>query len=186
MFSCVQSERVPALTFLAVVGLALIALLFVADATLEPGSPAIVTSQRSGLPEAQYHNATRTLTDTSAPEPDMTSQAVLAAQPKSAQDALAKTGFRSACGAGQSAKRQARHLPPTEFRPARQFSDQFFSPRRLGLEFHNKAHLTLCERSVRTIDDVACVGQHGSFEIVLCVSRYRALLQCLSPSATRT
>jgi hypothetical protein len=30
------------------------------------------------------------------------------------------------------------------------------------------------------------VGQHGSFEIVLCVSRYRALLQCLSPSATRT
>ena len=38
----------PALTFLAVVGLALIALLFVADAMLEPGSPAIVTSQRSG------------------------------------------------------------------------------------------------------------------------------------------
>jgi hypothetical protein len=186
LVACSRNAAMPALTFLAVVGLALIALLFVADATLEPGSPAIVTSQRSGLPEAQYHNATRTLTDTSAPEPDMTSQAVLAAQPKSAQDALAKTGFRSACGAGQSAKRQARHLPPTEFRPARQFSDQFFSPRRLGLEFHNKAHLTLCERSVRTIDDVACAGQHGSFEIVLCVSRYCALLQCLSPSATRT
>ena len=34
----------PALAFLAVVGLALVALLFVADATLESGSPPIVTS----------------------------------------------------------------------------------------------------------------------------------------------
>jgi hypothetical protein len=82
----------PALTFLAVVGLALIALLFVADATLEPGSPAIVTSQRSGLPESQYDNAARTLTNTPAPAPDMTSQAVLAAQPKSAPDAAANIG----------------------------------------------------------------------------------------------
>jgi len=44
----------PALAFLVVVGLALVALLFVADATLEPGSPAIVTSQRSGLPAARH------------------------------------------------------------------------------------------------------------------------------------
>jgi hypothetical protein len=82
----------PALTFLAVVGLALIALLFVADATLEPGSPAIVTSQRTGLPEPQYHTAARTPTNTLAPAPDMTSQAVLAAQPKSAPDELANIG----------------------------------------------------------------------------------------------
>ena len=72
----------PALTFLAAAGLALLALLFVADATLEPGSPAIVTSQRTGLPAPQYHNVIRTLTSTPAPAPDMTSQAVLAAQPK--------------------------------------------------------------------------------------------------------
>ena len=51
----------PALTFLAAVGLALIALLFVADATLEPG------------PAPQYHNAIRTLMNT--PAPGMTSQA---------------------------------------------------------------------------------------------------------------
>jgi len=82
----------PALTFLAVAGLALVALLFVADATLEPGSPAIVTSQRSGLPEPRSHTAARTLTNTSAPAPDMTSQAVLAAQPKSAPDATANIG----------------------------------------------------------------------------------------------
>ena len=78
----------PALTFLAAVGLALIALLFVADATLEPGSPAMVTSQSIGLPSPQYHNVIRTLTNTPAPAPapDMTSQAVLAAQPKSTPD----------------------------------------------------------------------------------------------------
>jgi hypothetical protein len=82
----------PALTFLAVVGLALIALLFVADATLEPGSRVILTSQRSGLPEPRRPAATQTLTSLSAPVPDMTSQAILAAQPKSAPDALAKIG----------------------------------------------------------------------------------------------
>jgi glucose/arabinose dehydrogenase len=71
----------PALAFLAVAGLVLTALLFVADAKLKKSSsPAIVTSQRTGLPEPQYHNATRTLTNTAAPAPDMTSQAVLAAQ----------------------------------------------------------------------------------------------------------
>jgi outer membrane biosynthesis protein TonB len=74
----------PALAFLGVAGLVLTALLFVADAELEnSSSPAIVTSQRIGLPEPQYHNARRTRTYTPAPAPDMTSQAVLAAQPKS-------------------------------------------------------------------------------------------------------
>ena len=82
----------PALIFLAVVGLALIGFLFVADATLEPGSPAIITSQRSSLPEPQYHNEARTLTNTRAPAALMTSQAVLAAQPNSPRDATAKIG----------------------------------------------------------------------------------------------
>jgi hypothetical protein len=83
----------PALTFLAVAGLALIALLFVANATLEPpGLPVIVTSQRSGLPESRRPDAIQTLTTAPAPAPDMTSQAVLAAQPKSAPNALPKIG----------------------------------------------------------------------------------------------
>src|SRR5262245_16971155 len=83
----------PVLAFFAVVGSVLFALLFVAEATLEKNdSPVIVTSQRTGLPKPQYHNAnaTRTFTTPSAPEPDMKSQAVLAAQPKSAPDALPK------------------------------------------------------------------------------------------------
>ena len=65
----------PALTFLAVVGLALIASLFLANATLEPGSPPIVTSQRSGLPDARRFDAAQTLS---------------AAQPKSVPDAVTK------------------------------------------------------------------------------------------------
>jgi DsbC/DsbD-like thiol-disulfide interchange protein len=80
----------PALAFLASVGLVLLAALFVADATLEPGSPVIVTSQRIGLPVPRYKNTTKTLDTAPAPAPDMTSQAVLAAQPKSASDAPAK------------------------------------------------------------------------------------------------
>jgi hypothetical protein len=80
----------PIFKFLAVAGVALIALLFVANATLEPGSPVIVTSQRSGLPESRRPNAIQTLTVTPAPAPDMTSQAVIVAQPKSGPDALAE------------------------------------------------------------------------------------------------
>jgi hypothetical protein len=77
----------PALTFLAVVGLALIALLFVADKTLEPGSPPIVTSNRVGLPESwrpdsMNPNAIRNVTTAPAPAPDMTSDIVRAAMPK--------------------------------------------------------------------------------------------------------
>jgi hypothetical protein len=80
----------PVLAFFAIVGSVLFALLLVADATLENSSPAIVTSQRTGLPAPRYHTAIKTLTTPSAPAPDMTSQAVLAAQPQSASDALAK------------------------------------------------------------------------------------------------
>jgi hypothetical protein len=74
----------PVLAFLAVAGLALIALLFLADATLDKdGSPVIVTSQRSGLPESSIHSDNiRILTTAPAPEPDMTLQAVRNAQPR--------------------------------------------------------------------------------------------------------
>jgi hypothetical protein len=81
----------PALTVLAVVGLALIALLFVANEKLEPVSPVIPTSQRLGLPGSRHHVATQNFS-APAPAPDMTSQDVLAAQPKSAPDPRAKIG----------------------------------------------------------------------------------------------
>ena len=115
------SAAMPALTFLAAVGLVLIALLFVADATLEPGSPAIVTSQRSGLPAPQYHNATRTVTNTPTPAPDMTSQAVLAAQPKSTPDVTANIG-PAALAARAKAPHEGKRV--TSYRQTR-FFDRF-------------------------------------------------------------
>ncbi|MGB7620704.1 MAG: hypothetical protein WBM06_27410 [Pseudolabrys sp.] len=78
-----------------VVGFVLIALLFVADATLEKGSPAILTSDRIGLPESRHPDTIQTLTTTSAPAPDMTSPAVLAAQPKSELEPPKNSGTRS-------------------------------------------------------------------------------------------
>jgi hypothetical protein len=88
----------PILAFFSVVGSVLVALLFLADATLENSSPAIVTSQRTGLPAPRYDNANaiKTLTTATAPAPDMTSQAVLAAQPKSASDAKIEPVAREA------------------------------------------------------------------------------------------
>ncbi|HET7911922.1 MAG TPA: hypothetical protein VFL49_07815 [Pseudolabrys sp.] len=76
----------PALAFFAVVGSVLIALLFLADATLEKSdSPVIATSQRSGLPESPHRaDDVQILTTAPAPAPDMTSQAVLDAQPRPA------------------------------------------------------------------------------------------------------
>src|SRR5262245_50919978 len=65
----------PALSFLAFVGLALIALLFYGNGTLEPISPEAVTTHYAVAP---------------APAPNMTSQDV--SQLKSAPDALAKIG----------------------------------------------------------------------------------------------
>jgi hypothetical protein len=61
----------PVLAFFAVVGSVLVALLFVADATLEQSdAPVIVTSQRTGLPAPRYDNdATKTLTTAPAPAP---------------------------------------------------------------------------------------------------------------------
>ena len=80
----------PVLAFFSVVGFALMVLLFVADATLERSSPVIVTSDRVGLPERWHPDTIQTLTTAPAPAPDMTSQAVLVAQPKSEPEALEK------------------------------------------------------------------------------------------------
>jgi len=111
----------PIFNFLVVAGLALIALLFVADATLEPGSSVIVTSQRSGLPESRRPNAIQTLTSTPAPAPDMTSQAVLVAQPQSEPDALA--GISSAALAAR-AKAPSKDKRVTSYQQTR-FFDRF-------------------------------------------------------------
>lgn len=101
----------PVLAFLAFVGIALVALLFVADATLERDSPVIITSDRVGLPPPWHSGTTQILTTAPAPAPDMTSQAVLAAQPKAMPEALEKI---------KSAARTARaEVPPNHNRTPR-------------------------------------------------------------------
>jgi hypothetical protein len=80
----------PALAFLAAVGLVLTGLLFVADATLQSGPPPIVTSERSGLPKPWHPDPVQVLSSAPAPKPDMTTSAVLAAQPSDVLNAAAR------------------------------------------------------------------------------------------------
>lgn len=87
-----RSAAMPVLAYLEVVGSVLVALLFVADATLERSSPVIVTSDRIGLPERWHSDTIQTLTTAPAPAPDMTSPAVRAAPTKSQPDILDKIG----------------------------------------------------------------------------------------------
>ena len=70
----------PAIAFLAWIGLALVALLFVADAALVDDGPAIVVSQRIGLPEPWHPDPAQTPTPNPIPTPEMTSQVVISNQ----------------------------------------------------------------------------------------------------------
>ena len=125
----------PIFTYFAVVGSVMIALLFVADATLEKGSPAVVTSQY-GLPKPWHPVGTsdeyglekpwrpdpkQVLAAVPAPAPNMTSPLVLAAQPKaqSVPEVLAKVepAARAArAEAPPKKKRVTRKQPPDDYR----------------------------------------------------------------------
>ena len=103
----------PVLVYFVVVGFALIALLFVADATLErSSSPMIVTSQSIGLPKPWHPDTIQTLTTAPAPAPDMTSQAVLAAQPKSELTGLEKIGPAARAARAEAPPEIDRVTPP--------------------------------------------------------------------------
>jgi hypothetical protein len=70
----------PILSYFAVVGSVLVALLFVADARLDK-QPLPYSSEYVALPKAQPQLKSSILTATPAPAPDMFSAAVLAAAP---------------------------------------------------------------------------------------------------------
>src|SRR5437879_348156 len=73
----------PIFSYFAVVGSVLVALLFAADATLSKSTtPVIATSSIYGMPKPWRPDPTQTLATTPAPAPDMSSEAVLAAAPK--------------------------------------------------------------------------------------------------------
>ena len=80
----------PALSFLAFVGLALIALLFYGNATLEPISPKLVTTHHAVAPAAT----------------DMAAQVV--PPPQSAPDALAKIGHAARAARAEAPRKNNR------------------------------------------------------------------------------
>jgi hypothetical protein len=110
----------PIFTYVVVVSLGLIALLFIMDVTLEKGAPPIVTSERQGLPEPWHPDPIQVLTAAPAPAPDMTSQAVLAAQPNVAPAPVAKSD------AAPKKKRVTRRQPPDQYRQSYGWSREPF------------------------------------------------------------
>jgi len=80
-----RNAGLPVVTVLAMLGLVLIVLLFVAGATLQIHKPA-----NAGLPPEARRNHYDLDTSAPAPAPDMNSQAVLEAQPNSQLDPLTK------------------------------------------------------------------------------------------------
>jgi hypothetical protein len=135
--SCVHSRSaaMPIFTYFAVVGSVMIALLFVAGATLEKGSPAVVTSQyglpkpwrpvvtsdQDGLPKPWRPDPIH-LAAAPAPAPDMTSPLVLAAAPKaqSAPEVLAKVEPAARAARAEAPPKKKRvtrtQQPPVDYR----------------------------------------------------------------------
>ena len=75
----------PIFSYFAVVGSVLVALMFAADATLpKSATPVVVTSSLYGMPKPWHPDPTPILATAPAPAPDMASEAVLAAAPKTA------------------------------------------------------------------------------------------------------
>jgi hypothetical protein len=106
----------PILSYFAVVGSVLVALLFVADATLEKSGPPPFNNESVGLPKPwQPEPKSSILTATPAPEPDMTSAAVRAATPAAAKvaevPAAAAAAQAEAVPAPKKSKRTARKQP---------------------------------------------------------------------------
>jgi hypothetical protein len=107
----------PALAFLASVGLALVALLFAANAMLPDNGPVIAVSERIGLPEPWHPAPDPTSSPALAPipAPEMTSQAVISTPVSEAEGHAIKPAARAA---------RAEAPPKKERRVARQSSDR--------------------------------------------------------------
>jgi len=106
----------PVLAYLELVGFVLVALLFVADATLERVSPVIVTSDRVGLPERWHSDTIQTVSTAPAPAPDMTSPAVRAAQPNLEPEVLEKIGPAARAARAEAPPKNNRLTQPTGHR----------------------------------------------------------------------
>ena len=119
------------LMYFAAVSSALIALLFVTDATLEKGAQPIVTTQRVGLPESHLPKPTQILTSKPAPAPDMASPLVLVAAPK----VQAAPELQAVEPAARAARAEAlsQNNRVTDRQPPAEFRENRSSPRDFGL-----------------------------------------------------
>jgi hypothetical protein len=108
----------PILSYFAVVGSVLVALLFVADATLEKSGPLPFNNEAVGLPKPwQPDTKGSILTATSAPEPDMTSAAVRAANPPATQSAAIPAA--AAAAKAEAVPERTAKAEPTPRKPKR-------------------------------------------------------------------
>jgi hypothetical protein len=130
----------PILTYFAVVGTALMALLFYASASMEPRGPLAVTSNFEGLPPPWHGPAVvQNLVAQAAPEPDMNSDAVKSAAPAAAKTAAATTTGQGAQAvakaeiAPKKKKHVARRPAPQEQGDTRRYAWQNGSPSPFGL-----------------------------------------------------
>jgi hypothetical protein len=105
----------PALAFLASVGLVLVAMLFAANAMLPDNGPVIVVSERIGLPESWHPAPDPTSPSIFAPipAPEMTSQAVISTPVPEAEGHAIKPAARTARAEAPAKKerRVARQSP---------------------------------------------------------------------------
>ena len=108
----------PILSYFAAVGSVLVALLFVADATLDKRGPLPFNNEAYGLPPAWHPDPQSSiLAATPAPEPDMKSEAVRAAAPPPAANTQKTEPAQQRTAkleAPKKPKRVARRLPPPD------------------------------------------------------------------------
>jgi hypothetical protein len=121
----------PVFAYFAVVGSVLIALLFVADATLEKDMPAVVsTSDHLVLPKPRRPDQIQILFAGAAPAPDMTSPLVLAAQPRAQVAPEDPVKIEPAARAARAEappkkKRVTPEQPPVDYRQNHTWSREF-------------------------------------------------------------
>jgi hypothetical protein len=108
----------PIFSYFAVIGSVLVALLFVADATLEKSGPLPFNNESVGLPKPWHPEPKSSiLTAMPAPEPDMTSAAVRAAAPPVAK--VAEVPAQTVTAQAAAAQAEAVPAPKKPKRVAR-------------------------------------------------------------------
>ena len=105
----------PIFSYFAAVGSVLVALLFMADATMQKGTtPIVATSNLTGLPKPWHLEPVQNLAAAPAPAPDMTSAAVLSAMARTEPESKPVNARSVAAEPAPRKKRVAHKQVPVE------------------------------------------------------------------------